>query len=305
MKQFILILSLLHGSVLFGQNEYFSLTALWSTTFYPPPSPDNSGGYSSYYYTSGDTLIGDTNYVKCYRIGSITNYTWDPVEQEMIITTNVSGPGLYMLFRSEARKFYVRRTNTGPEKLMMDYNVPVDSTFTFTWLENEDQSMEFTVESIDSILINGSWRRAIHSTEGSSFFEGGGHNYGLNDWPIQGLGFQTSLNCYSYGNDNYHIVEENLEPISSPCVSFLGSEEIMSIPTCSIYPNPGDNKISLQNISYPALICFYSMDGMLVKTCQLSNQSSQIDVSDLPPGVYPVNIKFGDHYSFLRWVKCD
>lgn len=68
----------------------------------------------------------------------------------------------------------------------------------------------------------------------------------------------------------------------------------------SLYPNPARNKLIVtydQNV--PGLLEIIDMMGAILKTVELTTMSTEIDVSDLPMGIYLVKIKGTEHISRL------
>jgi hypothetical protein len=76
----------------------------------------------------------------------------------------------------------------------------------------------------------------------------------------------------------------------------------------NVFPNPSFDAVTvtLQNTAEPSTIQLFSgRDGSLVKTISTSatEREIRIDISDLPKGVYTVNIRSGDTTSFVKLVK--
>lgn len=100
--------------------------------------------------------------------------------------------------------------------------------------------------------------------------------------------------------DNKTQFENNLyiDSIFVSTDTVLGLEEIDTANSLYIYPNPAENNITIElKDGYNSLIC-YNMLGEVVKSVNsISESISNLDVSDLPKGIYLINIQKGD-FSF-------
>ena len=78
--------------------------------------------------------------------------------------------------------------------------------------------------------------------------------------------------------------------------TLMGMEE-NALQTVTVYPNPTNDKIIIEGIK-PTEVQVYNTLGQLVKTIQNSNE---INVSDLPKGIYMLQVK--DACGNRRWAK--
>lgn len=83
-------------------------------------------------------------------------------------------------------------------------------------------------------------------------------------------------------------------------LSSLGTENQVNS-KIQIYPNPTSGLIYISGIYYPAEIKLYSIQGKLLKT--VHQVKSSIDISDLPSGLYILNLTSGDQVLRERIVK--
>jgi hypothetical protein len=71
----------------------------------------------------------------------------------------------------------------------------------------------------------------------------------------------------------------------------------------NVYPNPVQDILTVQFVNKVQSITIYSITGKMMKTIEVSNQSSlQIDVSDLSFGIYTIK-SIGDDNHALRFIK--
>lgn len=68
-----------------------------------------------------------------------------------------------------------------------------------------------------------------------------------------------------------------------------------------IYPNPTSNIINITGLNQPVGVKIYSVQGQLLKSVNQVN--STIDLSDLPNGIYILNLTMGTHVLRERIVK--
>jgi hypothetical protein len=57
-----------------------------------------------------------------------------------------------------------------------------------------------------------------------------------------------------------------------------------------IFPNPANEELTIQNDMYPCSVSIINIMGQTIKTLQTNKQQETINVSNIPPGVYNVNI---------------
>jgi len=83
---------------------------------------------------------------------------------------------------------------------------------------------------------------------------------------------------------------------------FIGLEENVSTQKLSLYPNPTAHFLSIEGSTENARYTIYNLQSVVVKTGSLSKQ---IDVSNLPSGVYVFQREAKDAISRQRFVKTD
>jgi len=112
----------------------------------------------------------------------------------------------------------------------------------------------------------------------------------------------------SNGTDRAAItwLKEYME--SLPYVGYPYSVDNTSIthvtdsPTIMVYPNPSRGFLMVQNNVNTNIdhIEFYNIQGAKVKEMRILSTHSQIDISDLPKGVYILRIKTAEKYSYQK-----
>lgn len=72
--------------------------------------------------------------------------------------------------------------------------------------------------------------------------------------------------------------------------------------TCSIYPNPATNYITI-NTNTNATIEIYNIQGQIVKIMTNTSTINTLDIKDLAYGIYTIKIKSGDEILFKKLIK--
>jgi bacillolysin len=117
---------------------------------------------------------------------------------------------------------------------------------------------------------------------------------------------QTACETFSYGEvEDYTVVitgtasTKSEEPIDA---TEIGNEAPTSL---TVFPNPTNNtlNVTLNNEAVNGTVKIYSLAGSLVKSVSMSNGKKQINVSDLPAGVYIISVDDPKEPFVARFVK--
>ena len=255
-----------------GQVNYIpfpSDSAVWTGQF-------QTHTKSSHYYSTlwlGDTTINGINYTKCYK-GNIP----------MHISFTYSG-GVRQDIAN--KKLYYIDLNGIEHDISVDFNLQVndkflfgqyfENIFPFTYSFNIDT---LVVESIDTSnnekAYNLNWSNLPMSFQAGRFEFGKGFIY------LYGFEWACTLDCirvnnYSlYGNPFYcniiYSVYENQK-----------NNELFSLS-----PNPVKNElyINTENYSDKILLTIIDAKGQIVKTQQITDTQTKLDISSLMSGIY-------------------
>lgn len=99
---------------------------------------------------------------------------------------------------------------------------------------------------------------------------------------------------FEEGIDGLNVIKYPLADIRKlTCHELEGSEEYPSLDV-DLYPNPVHNVLTLRNITGKHLVSIYALDGRLMKSFEVTGNQSY-DVSDLPVGLYLVNIGYNTY----------
>jgi len=97
-------------------------------------------------------------------------------------------------------------------------------------------------------------------------------------------GYSPDLGCFEVGmNFNWPTVGVKNNPLK----------------IIKIWPNPTQNYICIDNLTFQRNVFIYSIDGKIVKQFQVNNNFVQLDVSDIEKGFYIVKTK----YQYFKLIK--
>jgi hypothetical protein len=293
---------------LFSQNEYFSNNVSWGVE-HGAQGP----WYGNYdrvkYSVQGDTVIENTLYKKIYEAGIYISYQStspeNPWQQNTYSETTVNNPLPRLIVRSQGMRMYKWNTQNQIEELLYDFDVAVGDTM---YIHPEMFFYPIVVESVDSILIAGEYRRIIEvvSTEPEeiicpTFIEGIGnlkaHLDGITFVDVSDI--KSNLICYSY-NDEYFQIDFNYElmPSSEECEYAVGIEEIVGNSNLKLFPNPA---LKNENIQIAGLekseniwINFLDLTGQCIHSEKIFCSGNSITVSTpaIASGYYQVQLQF-------------
>jgi hypothetical protein len=230
-------------------------------------------------FISGDTIIGPYTYHKLLKNG----FMWSPLCP--------NPPGYYYFgqywgaFRQEIANKKVYLNIGGVDTLAYDFNLNIGDTM-ISCIEGYNN---LTIYSIDSILIDNSYRKAYWvATVDSSVFT----------WIIEGIGsqqgaFSPPFYWDEYGNELY-CVKVNGQTIYPPVPGYICS--LVSIEESNhvenellVYPNPFSEMATIQTKNYlmNATLSMFNSFGELVKEMRnISGQTILLQRNNLPHGLY-------------------
>ena len=263
----MLALLLMAGGVTMQAQEYLPIAQKgneWhtlSTTLF---------GYSNYVnWCSGDTIIGDVQYMK------------------IMGTLNDGYPHLFTVLREEDGKVWKRHLNTSEETLLYDFTASVGDTLCFG-----EPGASFVLDSISMVQIGDVDRRKFwfgleydglgNPRAKETWVEGIGSDFGLLWSGYYGVydGWHCLLCFHQYGELVWQNPEYNTCSYPYDAIEENKDSEI------SVYPNPVRDRVVIEGIE-AVEIQVYNTLGRVVKTVWGTNE---IPVADLPQGVYMLRI---------------
>lgn len=268
--------------------------ATWNVAYILQPCPASvSAEYT--YYLGGDTILNTVNYHSVYMNGVIhpgACYTDGPLGYKGAIRQD-----------TVLKKVYILLAGDTSERVLYDFDVHnIGDTLD---MHCEMVCQYYHVTGIDSVLINGSYRKRIRydCTQWMNqihwLIEGIGKSTGFLDACSEGFGAFTTLQCFTQNNQTFY-------PDSATQCNLINGTEEFSEPGVSIYPNPGSGTFILQSTNQPfsnLTITVFNSLGEIIFESEIRNQKIEIDLSPHPSGIYFVKVIEGDRMAVTKIVK--
>ena len=242
---------------------------------------------SFYHYRfDGDTTINNTSYKQLIK-PFLYHVSWGDQAPCWIYpfgyTTGYMGA---LREDSVANKVFFLSAGTSNERVLFDYNLIVGDTI--------QRSCTIVVESIDSVLIENSYRKRWNFQtchEGSGYvIEGIGSDNGLIE-PLDGMWTVGALICVK--SDTVVVFNTN-RPSDIGC-QLVTSVENHSFNThkCNIFPNPATNQFTLQfnqPLQSQTSIELTDVQGRAIFQSSISDQTSTLPLA-VATGIYFLTVK--------------
>ena len=203
-----------------------------------------------------------------------------------------------------AQAYYAYYCDTvGKEYLFYDFNLGIGSVVPTTTLGGG-----ITVSSIDSVSLSSGVNVPRYN---GSLIYGIGSEYGfINYWSLYicGPGPNASqyLLCYDNPHFYYHFsyppgtLPGNLQNDCFDMVTYLSVPNINAASIARLYPNPATNELTISAPERITSIAISNLLGQTLYTHEYNSQQVQIDVANLPKGMYLVRINGSDVRKFVK-----
>lgn len=228
--------------------------------------------------------------------------------QQFFISEDSLGanPEYFALFRfdSQTQKAYGIRMNEQDEKLLYDFNVSLNEIITvypigFPTIAGD--SIRIKVIGIDSVNIDGSWRKRIQlegvdqqTGYGEFWIEGVGSTFGLFNPGLEGVTVfdltYPELLCLEvdglliYDNPNYdYCFEQN--------TSGLKEADLAQI---NVYPNPALGKVRVSGNKTIEKIYLLDFSGKIIDVVFVHADSVELSLRNYSDGLIYFNIMYDD-----------
>ena len=255
-------------------------------------TPEYSGYDKIQFQMQGDTMLFGKTYKKVFETNydsSITTKTYvgamreDSLSRVYFVKDSTFGG----FFESFPAQF----TDTN-EVMLYDFSLTVNDTFINPASARDSITV---VESIDSVLINGSYRQR-YRVEDSNYIstvywiEGIGSTKGLFSTAFYEFEWVYYLNCYEDSN----LFWTNPE-ISLGCFEVSVEEKKQEPSKLHVYPNPAAAQFTVASESFRIKsIELYNLSGQLILRKEANNKQVKVNIMDHHPGLYFVKIKTGN-----------
>ncbi len=291
-RYILIMISILQFSSVSGQvyHPFPTDSATWSVEeYYWATFPAQNGCIARHYGLVGDTVINSLNYSKLYGNNLLSNFPYFDTSFNFPTATYLAA-----VREDPSKKVWIREPNDTTDQLYYDFSLNVGDTFCFNYFNVGC----YPVVLVDSIFINGGYRRQIHFTpfNTETWIEGIGSTTGWFQWQYTGS-WSYQLLCYKenqiqlYGLNYCH------------CDTYTGTEEILQNPMIKIGPNPATNTVYIYSEDPNSTIQTVRISSILgLEIMSINNYSrlKAIDISNMSNGIYMVTLTDKEHNVFTR-----
>lgn len=254
-------------------------SATWSVEeYFWGTFPQSNQCFAKHYGMYGDTIIEGKNYSKLYQ----NNFSGSPSNESSF---NIYTATYVAAVREDSnKKIWVVKPADTIDILYYDFGLALGDTFCFDYFPGV--GCDHPVDNIDSVLIDGKYRRQISfGATSEKWVEGIGSFTGWFEWQLFG-NWSWQLLCYKEKqNMLYDIGYCN-------CNTYTGIETLLK-DKIKIYPNPTENQITFEFKEFTTeefKILIYSSLGKIIKTLNPTDHKTEINLSDLSEGIYFITI---------------
>ena len=267
-------------------------TRMWNTLFSGTFSPDCVDNWTTTFWFGGDSLIDGIPYT---RMRSRTAYHQISSQEFCYIYEEYDNPSIFL---REDSGVVSGRYAEYPETLLYDFNSEVGDSVPEqepSWAGVWGGPMGWRqVQAIDSLLIDGNWRRrwildTIQDLFGDTVavIEGIGGYLG----PFSSFHWQVGI---SHCQKLICVLEQgNVIHGEANCI-LVGVDEPSRIPVSTAFPNPSDGRFQLDTRTADFVV--FTPTGSKLQT----GKGSLLDLSSEPDGAYLVRAMASDG----RLLKC-
>ena len=204
------------------------------------------------------------------------------------------------------------------EQVLMDYNINIGDTLFHT--NSEHDTTKYTVSGIDSTVINSVYHKVWHFTLVPSHFAWAPfysviEGIGCTNGPlfvISPIDFESLAHLFCFYNNGTNPL---VSPSVRECCSLIyfdndtsctmvipssASETNKTITSYAVYPNPTTSLLTITAADKITTISISNCLGQNIYHNQYNSTQIQVDVADLPAGVYFVKVNGSEVRKFLK-----
>ncbi|MFN3755569.1 MAG: T9SS type A sorting domain-containing protein [Flavobacterium sp.] len=252
---------------------------------------ENSGGFqcsccSDFQYTiTGDTLINTLTYHKLQKTG--VKYMEDWIGN---CTSNIA----YAInqyagcFRNDSanKMVYFIYSMLSTDTVLYDFNLSIGDTIPPSPI-NDNGNFINVVTDIDSVFLGGVYRKRFKLDscwQQLYYIEGIGSTYGLLSPTMCPFEAMYNLQCLTI--NSLTVYPSN----TTTCSIVTSINETSYTNLFSVFPNPTNGTINITTNLQNYDISIFNSTGQLIQKKKSISNSTLFDISDLPPGLYLIQI---------------
>lgn len=292
MIRFILLVILFFLSSLsyFGQsNSFFKNGENWAGM-----SMLTQYSYGFYVHQLGDTIINNDTLVRLIKPNGLSSFNIE-----------------YLLAKNDTGVLYIYQTNSDYSAIYATYMIDYSREDSISYRMNTSY-LACKIIDIDTIYLGSIPKKIyrINDACGESTkdfaFEGIFNLY--NEPQFDGcFEYENYLTCFSVGGVTYQYSYMDtifiIDTISKPCVLYNLFIEDSDMLSCKVYPNPACDIINIETAYGTDHIegAILSTDGREIKKFKLTSDNIQIDINQLPKGLY--YLYFSMSHAWMKFIK--
>jgi hypothetical protein len=289
---------------------YFSFTGL-AQTYKPFPTSnavwrESKTGFqcsccSDYQiFITGDTIISATTYHKLHKTG--IKYQEDLIGNcTSIIQSNINQ---YVgCFRNDStnKQVYFIPPFTSNDTLLYDFNLELGDT-NKTYL-NGFTGEDWIVTNIDSVLLGSQYHRRLKLNNCSPktlfIIEGIGSTFGLlSPFICWAPYFEHIYDLQCFKLNNLTVYPDS----ATVCILASSVNESFIDGEVSVFPNPSSEKVFITSNFHSYDISIFNATGQLIYKKFMSSNSTQIDISEFPTGLYLIRLSENDKTLYKQTI---
>jgi Secretion system C-terminal sorting domain len=244
-------------------------------------------------YLSGDTLIDGMTYKKIYGIDWQGDLLVGMIREDSTRKVFIRGNAIFA--NGECNDSII----DGAEVLLYDFGLSAGDTI--VGCMHSDKILE-----IDSIDVDGTLRRRFKIENNAIlneeyWIEGIGSTLGLFGSFVYEFENFWKLRCFKNMDLTFTNGDSNIDENCNTIVDAIA----LDIKQVNIFPNPTNSSLHIENLEVNETVMIYSLMGQILIKEQATTNILELDVSNLPNGVYLVGIKRSERISiagnFLKY----
>ncbi len=246
--------------------------------------------WMKYYRLNGDTIISGKEYLKLYGINHANSWDYEYINIDHFELD--SAEYIAAVREDSAHKVFIIDADESTEFVLYDFALNEGDTFCFDYIGFEC----YPVTYIDSVLIDGEYRKTINFIDFSNYMvwiEGIGNSIGWFELQLLGS-WSWDLLCYSFEEDTIHF-SSNCS--CNPEYLTIGNNPQLS--PIKIFPIPASDIIHFAGNSEIKEIDFSDFSGRLYSKIVYSRW---VDVSAFAAGFYTVAIRMENGEKYFTTV---
>jgi hypothetical protein len=252
--------------------------------------------YSEFYSSSGDTGFFK---VKVAGDSVISGKTYSVLESEFSCL-----PSELQLVRASNDSVFIYLPHLSDERAIYNLN-DVGSTF-FYETDNDGTYFTTTIDSIGTYMVNGQAMAATYVTYSyvntNSLTQGayqsivldlfGDVSYMFNFFSAAGtcdLNYPRGLRCYEDNtNGTFHF---DGMPECEHIGEYVGVEDVMELSSFSVYPNPSDGLVQINNLTVGNRMTLIDARGSVVLEWRANETAMELNLEDFDNGIYLLQVE--------------